>query len=207
MYYDLDWDIFIKFNENDSYEYPKVTIPFTLDNPYIKKDFNLDILLWNFSGENQEIAKKVTSYVLFNFNKLFETAWTSLYHFLCAVEDYPETSLHTLKEFFKEQIDFDSQYYNIQLEVNCEHLFDGNARYCFVVSTTCDCSRWIISDDNMRVYMTGNKSSGTDTNNDSMQILQDYKDVCRYYYNENMFKDIYEKLDSGNFQYAPPFLK
>lgn len=83
MHYDLDWETFMRLQKEG--ECPKVTIPISLNTPYLQKDIQLDLLVWNLSKENQEITKKVVDYVLGNFSKLFETAWTVLYHQIVTV--------------------------------------------------------------------------------------------------------------------------
>ena len=138
-----------------------------------------------------------------NFNRLFETGWTALYRYLCRVDS--EVAKHTVQEFFEEQIDFESTYYAIQLEINCEHLEDGQARYCFVVSTISDCYRWMIADDDMRVYMLGNKASGFNDNNDDGQ-MQDSLEACGMFYKMwRMLAEDYAKMEAEGFQFAEPF--
>lgn len=135
-------------------------------------------------------------------HKLFETGWTLLYHHLCLIE--PSVAEHTLEEFFVEQINFESPYYSIQLEINCNHLEDGEARYCFVVATICKYDKWIISDDNMRMYMVNNKCLFFETNNDDMQI-DEYPQEYLYSENEEFDENAYKKMAEANFQYAEPF--
>lgn len=200
---ELDWNQLIKLQESSG-DGPLIKIPFSLDTPYLKKDFNLDLIIWNLSSKNMEITKRTVNYVLKNFNKLFETGWTMLYYHLCATEVYPDVAEHTLEEFYKEQIDFEYPYYSIQLEINSTHLEDGMARYCFVVPTTCDCSRWMISDDNMRAYMVNNKCCQFNTNNDDMQMLED-NNLEYLYGKDEWYADIYKKMESKGFQYAEPF--
>lgn len=205
MYDELNWEKFMLFQASEEEEEPKISIPFLLDTPYLKKDFNLDLVIWNLSEHNLEITKKVVHYVLNNFNKLFETAWTTLYHYLCAVESYPDVAEHTLAEFYEKQIDFESPYYSIQLEINSEHLADGAARYCFVVATVCSYKKWMISDDDMRLYMVDNKCCNADTNNDNMQILNECEDLYANACMEEILAKIYEKMSGENFQYAERF--
>ncbi len=199
----IDWNEFIELQESEVEEGPLIKIPFSLNTPYIQKDFNLDLIIWNLSDDTMELTKKVISYVLRNFDKLFETGWTILYYYLCEAEPYPEVSERTLSEFYKEQIDFTSPYYSIQLEINTKHLVDDIARYCFVVSTTCEYDKWMISDDNMRVYMVDNKCRCFDTNNDAAQMMGE--DFDEYLYEDWNFSDIYTKMEEEGFQYAISF--
>ena len=209
MYEKINWETFMQFEDDGEEESPKISIPFSLDTPYLKKDFKLDLIIWNLTAENLKITKKAVDYVLRNFNILFETAWTSLYHQLCIADPYSDVAEHTLSEFYVEQIELGSSYYDIQLEINAEHLLEDAARYCFVVATTCDYRKWMISDDGMRVYMVGNKYCRIDTNNDNLQMLE--------YTAEDLFgeqsaevedihKMVAEKMDSEKFQYAPTFV-
>lgn len=208
---ELDWNTFIKLQagEIDCPEevegIPLVKIPFTINTPYLQKDFILDLIVWNLSAETMEITQKTTSYVLQNFDKLFETGWTLLYHYLCDIE--PDTAQHTLAEFYREQIDFSSPYYSIQLEINSECLMDGIARYCFIVTTACGFGKWMISDDDMRAYMIDNKCRRFDTNNDDTQMIEcevsvfdaeaeDWNDVL---------EEPYKKMERENFQYVESF--
>ena len=64
-------------------------------------------------------TERVVRYVLNHFGKLFETGWVALYRHLCKVDVYGRTAEHTVQEFFVEQIDLESPYYQIQLEINC----------------------------------------------------------------------------------------
>ncbi|MDE7432234.1 MAG: hypothetical protein K2N34_10030 [Lachnospiraceae bacterium] len=201
---EVDWETFMLYEEMEL-NYPKISIPFSIKEPYLLKEFNLDLIIWNLSSENLKITKAVVSYVFHNFNKLFETAWTALYYYLCDVEPYPDVANHTLREFYEEQIDFESSYYSIQLEINSEHLSDGMARYCFVVKTVCDYRKWMISNDDMRVYMVGNKGCGFDTNNDDLQILGDYEFLYENSDSQEIFEKVYEKMSCENFVFAEPF--
>ena len=199
---ELDLQQFITLRESG--EVPLIKLLFSINTPYLQRDFHLDLIIRNLSDENMEITKKVVYYVLKNFSKLFETGWTALYHYscLCGIGDVAE---HTLKEFYEEQIDFENPYYSIQLEINCEHLSDGIARYCFVAATTCDYRKWMISDDNMRVFMAGNKACIFDTNNDDTQILVDLKSCSMMYEIKGIMEKVYEKMDADHFQYAEMF--
>lgn len=201
MKHQLDYEKFI--HSQESGECPKITIPLSLNTPHLQRKFNLDILVWNLATENSPITMEVVDYVLEHFDKLFETAWTSLYHYLCPID--PNVASHTLQEFYEQQIDFESPYYSIQLEINSEHLSDGIPRYCFVVSTVCSYKKWMISDDNMRVYMLDNEPCGANTNNDSGQILEE---PCDFLYgHKEMFSKAAEKMKQDDFQYAKPFCK
>lgn len=193
---ELDIRQLIAFWESE--DEPLIKICFSLDTPYLKRDFDLDLIIWNLSDDNIEQTERVIQYVLKNFNKLFETGWTVLYHHLCEVDS--NVAEHTVQEFYEEQIDFDENYYTIQLEINCEHLKDGQARYCFVVATTCDCNKWMISSDDMRVYMIGNKACGFNDNNDDLQ-MRDSLEICQMFYQMEWMLDV--KLPG--FQYAEPF--
>lgn len=188
----------------DSGEGPLVKVRFSLNTPHLKQDFDLDLIIWNLSEENLERTERVVRYVLQNFNKLFETGWTVLYRYLCH-DAYSETKDHTVQEFFREQINFDSSYYTIQLELNCGHLEDGQARYCFVVSTTCDCHKWMIADDNMRVYMNGNRACGFNDNNDDGQMREPLENCAMFYGMGRMLAEDYKKMEAEGFQFAEPF--
>lgn len=182
---------------------PLVKIRFSLDTPWLKRDFNLDLIIWNLSQDNLEQTRQVVRYVLKNFDRLFETGWTTLYYYLRKVDD--RVAEHTLQEFFVEQVDFESPYYTIQLELNCEHLKDGQARYCFVVSTTCDYRKWMIADDNMRVYMNGNKACGFNDNNDDGQMRGSLENCQMFYGMGKMLVKDYEQMEQDGFQFVKPF--
>lgn len=81
MDYRLDWNKLIDFEENNTMDIPKLSIPFFLDTSCLKREFTLDIVVWNLTAANLEQTKKVVYYILENFNRLFETAWTAHYHF------------------------------------------------------------------------------------------------------------------------------
>lgn len=179
-----------------------VKVRFSLDTPYLKRDFVLDLIIWNLTQDNLERTERVVRYVLNNFNKLFETGWTALYRYLRKVDC--RVAEHTVQEFFVEQIDFESSYYQIQLELNCDHLEDGQARYCFVVSTTCDYRKWMIADDNMRVYMNGNRACGFNDDNDDGQLRYDLED-CEFYGMSPVLAEHYAKMEAEGFQFAEPF--
>lgn len=204
---ELDWNQFIKLQRRfeETGEGPLMKIPFSLNTPYLQKDFHLDLIIWNLSKDKMELVQKVVFYVLQNFNKLFETGWTVLYYE--SINFDPEIAEHTLSEFYKEQIDFESSYYSIQLEINSDHLTDGIARYCFVVSTVCNYRKWMISDDDMRVYMVDNKCCKFDTNNDDMQMTE--MNINFLYGNAEQVKKIfsteYKKMEQEGFQYAESF--
>ena len=195
---ELDIRQFIPLQEDEAG--PLVKIRFSLDTPYLKRDFNLDLIIWNLNEDNLERTEHVVRYALKNFNKLFESGWTALYYQLRRVDD--RVAEHTLQEFFVEQIDFESPYYEIQIEINCDHLEDGQARYCFVVSTTCDCYKWMIADDDMRVYMIGNRACGFNDNNDDGQ-MQDSLENCALFY--EVGQPAYEAMVRDGFQFAEPF--
>ena len=197
---ELDIRTFIPLQESE--DGPLAKLRFFLDTPYLKRDFSLDLIIWNLTEENLDRAERVVRYVLKNFNKLFETGWTALYRYLRKVDC--RVAEHTVQEFFVEQIDFESSYYQIQLEINCGHLEDGQARYCFVVSTTCDYRKWMIADDNMRVYMIGNKACGFNDNNDDGQMQYDLED-CEFYGMGPMLAEHYAELESEGFRFAEPF--
>ncbi len=207
---ELNWNEFINLQKNEEEEGPLIKIPFSINTPYLQKQFDLDLIIHNLSNDTIELGKKIVSYVLQNFNKLFETGWTLLYYYLCDVEAYPDIANHTLSEFYKE-IDFDSPYYSIQLEINIEHLKDGIARYCFVVSTACD--EFMISDDDMRVYMVDNKCKNFDTNNDDTQMLGEWEEMGSLYGDDNdeewmeYLSEKYRKMEQEGFEYAESFQK
>lgn len=91
---DLDIRAFIPLQEDKGG--PLVKIRFSLDTPYLKRNFNLDLIIWNLNEDNLERTERVVRYVLKNFNKLFETGWTALYYHLCKVDD--QVADHTLQE-------------------------------------------------------------------------------------------------------------
>lgn len=198
---ELDMRQFIMLQKDDV---PLVKIRFSLDTAYLKRDFILDLVIWNLSEDNLEQTKKVVYYVLNHFSKLFETGWSTLYYYLCEIES--KMAEHTIQEFFAEQVDFDNPYYTIQLEINCDHLEDEQARYCFVVATTCSSGKWMISDDNMRVYMIGNKACGMNSDNDDCQMMGDLEE-CGCFYNDLALKfaEICKKMEQNGFQFAEPF--
>ena len=74
---DLDIKQFIPLQEDE--DGPLIKVQFSLDTPYLKRDFNLDLVIWNLNKDNLEQTEQVVRYVLKNFNKLFETSWTALY--------------------------------------------------------------------------------------------------------------------------------
>ena len=197
---ELDIRQFVSLQESG--EGPLVKVSFSLDTPYLKKDFNLDLIIWNLTEDRLERTERVLRYVLKNFGRLFETGWTALYHHLCGLI-YSETANHTVKEFYEEQIDFENPYYTIQLEINCDHLEDGQPRYCFVVATTD--GDWMIADDDMRVYMLGNKACGLNDNNDDGQMRGSLEDCEMFYGMGQMLAKCYEKMEADGFQYAEPF--
>lgn len=212
LFDELDWNQFIELQQAEAEEGPLIKIPFSINTSYLRKKFNLDLIIWNLSADNMEITKKVVCYVLQNFNKLFETGWTMLYYYLQDID--PDNQLkvaeHSLAEFYKEQIFFKSPYCGIQLEINCKHLADGVARYCFIVSTVCDFSKWMISDDDMRLYMVDNKCYWNDTNNVDTQLLTIEDDKIDHAYgNDGQRKKyssaIYQKMQQEGFQFAPSF--
>ena len=123
----------------------------------------------------------------------------------CAISSPLQNRSESLDEFFTGQIDFESPYYQIQLEINCGHQNDGQARYCFVVSTVCSCNKWMISDDNMRVYMNGNRACGFNTNNDDGQMREALENCEMFYGMEKMLAEYYERMDQDGFKFAAPF--
>lgn len=199
MNYELDWNKLIDFKENDKEDEPRLRIPFSLDATHLKQEFNLDIVIWNLTPTNLEQTKKVVYYVLENFDRLFETAWTALYHY------YSYNLDCTLAEFYQ-KIDFESfDYYTIRLELNSNYLMDNIARYHFVVATDDD-----LSEDNIRLYMRDNKCWGSDTNNESMAILigANYEDVSMPDVVAAVkidFEKIYTKMEKEQFLFAKSF--
>lgn len=198
---DLDIKQFIPLQEDE--DGPLIKVQFSLDTPYLKRDFNLDLVIWNLNKDNLEQTEQVVRYVLKNFNKLFETSWTALYYQLRRFDD--RVAEHTLQEFFVEQIDFESPYYEIQIEINCDHLKDGQARYCFVVSTTCDYRKWMIAEDNMRVYMIGNRACGFNDNNDDGQMQESLEDCEMFYGMGKLLEEHYAAMEAEGFRFAAPF--
>jgi len=204
--YELDWKKLIELQEKN--ELPKIRIPFSLNTSYLKRKFGLDVIIWNLSEKNLEQTKRMVLFVLENFDALFETGWTALYYYLCANPDpgaEEDVSEHTLQEFFEDQIDFEheEQYYLIQLEVNCKHFKDSIPRYCFVVQTICDYSKWMIAEDNMRLYMVGNKCWGFNDNNDDMQMAEPLENVPYYNGgNKKLLTAIYKKMSQEGFSFA-----
>ena len=200
MDYVLDWKQLIEFKPTTMTDWPKVRIPFQLDTPYLKREFTLSLVIWNLTEETLAQTKGVVDYLLTNFNKLFETAWTALYYF------YRQNLQCSLAEFYQEKIDFNTMYYySIQIELNCNYLMDGVPRYHFVVATADD-----LSDDNLRLYMQDNKCWACDTNNDGTAILAsaNFEDIslCAASVRKS-FEAVYQKMDRGQFQYAPQFGK
>lgn len=202
---ELDWNQFIELQQTEEEDGPLIKIPFSIHTPYFRKKFNLDLIIWNLSADNMAITQKVVRYVLQNFDKLFETGWTMLYYYLQDIE--PGVAEHTLEEFYKKQICIKSPYRGIQLEINCNHIADGAARYCFIVSTVCDYREWMISDDDMRLYMVDNKCYCSDTNNVDTQLLSIEKDKIDYEYGKGRtyILPIYQKMEQEGFQFAPTF--
>ncbi len=206
----IDWNYLINFQESDDEWQPKVTIPFLLDTPCLKREFPLDIVVWNLNEEKLPTVKKVVEYVLANFGKLFETAWTGFYQYMCSHSMDEDIKEHTLTEFYQEQIDFEDPYYTIRLEINSDYLSDGAARYHFVVSTTCDYRKWMISDDDIRLFMRDNRCEAANTNNDDTQILEgmDFSDLYTFGEAEKAaFASVYEKMAQEGFRFAEPFQK
>ena len=198
---ELDFREFIALQNNK--DAPLIKLRFLLDTTWIKRDFDLDLIVWNLSEDNLERTKRILDYVLKNFGRLFETGWTALYHDLCDVD--PGVAEHTLEEFFTEQVNFDSEYYTIQLELNCDHQNDGEARYCFVVATASGCDRWMIADDNMRVYMNGNKPCGLNDNNDDTQMAMSMENSGIFYGMGKMLAPYLEQMERDGFLFAEPF--
>ena len=198
MKYQLNWNKLMEFKENNDEDEPKLSIPFSLDTTYLKRDFTLDIVVWNLTASNLEQTQKVVHYILTNFNRLFETAWTVLYFYL-------DNDPFTLAEFFH-QIDFeDSEYYTIRLELNSDYLTDGIARYHFVVATDVP-----LSDDDIRLYMRDNKCWGIDSNNDGVAILEsaNYGDLFIPEVVEegtDILEKLYVKMEEEQFPFAPLF--
>jgi hypothetical protein len=193
---ELNWKKLIDFVENDKGDKPSLRIPFSLDATHLKREFNLDIVVWNLTPTNLEQTKKVVYYILENFDRLFETAWTASYHY------YSYNLNCTLAEFYQ-KIDFEhSDYYTIRLELNSNYLTDNVARYHFVVATDDD-----LSEDDIRLYMRDNKCWGCDTNNESMAILisANYEDMSMPEVVAAVkvdFEKIYTKMEKEQFPFA-----
>lgn len=188
MDHKLDLNKLIDYKGSGEEWEPKLRLPFSLDTEYIKRDFLLDIVVWKLTSENLEQTQRVVRYILENFSRLFETAWTAFYHM------YENNVDCTLAEFFQ-QIDFEpSLYYTIRIEINSDSLADGEARYHFVVHTDAD-----LSDDDIRLYMRDNQCCATDTNNDS-GVIQESADFGNIYNPEvaeavrKAFEKAYEKM-------------
>lgn len=194
MSYDLNLENLMEIKKGE----PKISIPFSLDAEYLKKDFTLDIVVWKLKAENLRRTRRVVRYVLENFNKLFKTAWTALYNY------YYNNIQCTLPEFFQ-MISFDSPRYSIRVEINSDFLSDGAARYHFVVKTE-DC----LSGDDIRLYMRDNKCCACDTNNDDAAILvsANFEDIYipeMAKAVEKSFEKQYEKMTREQILLAPPF--
>lgn len=202
MYNELNWEKLLQQNDGACV---KTSIPFSMNTTYLQKDFRLDIIIRNLSEDNLAFTKKLVSYVLTNFDKLFETGWTAFYYDRASIPEL-EVAGHTLQEFYEEQIDFahEEDYYSIQLEINCEHFSDGIPRYCFVVQTAyCD---WMIAEDNMRLYMIDNKCWGFNDNNDDTQMCSPLKDIPYYgWASKKELTNLYNK--EMHHLIAPPFSK
>lgn len=199
MEYDLDWNKLIDFKENNNEEEPKLSVPFYLSTTYLKREFILDIVIWNMAATNLIQTQNVVRYILRNFNKLFETAWTAYY--------YINNADCTLFEFYQ-KIDFEQlDYYTIRLEINSNFLMDDIARYHIVVATDIQ-----LSDDDIRLYMKDNKCWGYDTNNDGVAILSsaNYEDLFIPEVVEHMKKNFekqYIKMEKEHFLFAESFCK
>ena len=196
---ELNWNKLIDFVRNDKEDEPRLRIPFSLDATHLKREFNLDIVVWNLTPTNLEQTKKVVNYILENFDRLFETAWTASYHY------YSYNLDCTLAEFYQ-KIDFaHSDYFTIRLELNSNYLTDNIARYHFVVATEDD-----LSEDNIRLYMRDNKCWGCDTNNESLAILisANYEDMSMPEVVAAVkidFEKIYTKMEKEQFLFAKSF--
>ncbi len=194
MGYNLDYEKLLDIKKGE----PKMSVPFSLDTEYLKQDFTLDIVVWKLKAENLERTKRVVRYILENFNRLFETAWTALYHY------YFEQIQCNLPEFFR-MISFDSPRYSIRVEINSDYLSDGVARYHFVVKTEDS-----LSEDDIRLYMQGNKCCACDTNNDDAAILvsANFEDIYIPEMTkavEKGFEEQYQKMAREQVLLAPPF--
>ena len=199
MSYELDWDKLIDFQAKDKEDEPKLSVPFSLDTTYLKQEFTLDFMVWKLTAENLEQTKKVVHYILENFNRLFETAWTALYYFYF-------DNVHCELDEFYQKIDFgDPDYYTIRVELNSDYLTDGIARYHFVAATVDD-----LSEDNIRLYMRDNKCWGCDTNNNGLAILEsaNFEDLFipeMVQGERKAFEKIYEQMEQEKFQFAESF--
>lgn len=198
MNYELDLVKLIRFRENNVRDDPKLSIPFSINTTYLNQEFALDVVVWNLTAENLKQTKKVIQYILMNFSKLFETAWTALYYY------YMEQAQCSLAEFYQ-KIDFDYPYYSIRIELNSNYLEDSIARYHFVVATEND-----LSEDNIRLYMRDNKCWACDTNNEGLAILAgaNFEDLYTPQLAEEMkesFEKSYEKMEKEQFQFAKSF--
>ena len=196
--YELNWEKLIDFKVKDIDDEPKLRVPSSLDTTHLKREFNLDIVVWNLTPTNLEQTKKVVYYILENFDRLFETAWTAHYHY------YSYNLDCTLAEFYQ-KIDFTYYYFAIRLELNSNYLTDNIARYHFVVATDDD-----LSEDNIRLYMRDNKCWGCDTNNEGMAILMsaNYEDLSTpevVAAVKTDFEKIYAQMEKERFAFAKQF--
>ena len=196
----LDVGQFITLQESGNVPFTKLRC--AMDVPYLKRGFDLDLLVWNLSPKELPLTERLIHYVLDNFSRLFDTAWTSLYYYLYEIDC--KVAEHSLKDFFEEQINFDgANGSSIRLEINCDHLLDGEPRYCFVVATLYN--DWIISEDSVRIYMIGNEACGINDNSDDSQMQAPLEESGLFYGMGLMLADGREKMARAHFQYAPPF--
>ncbi len=202
MQYNLDWE-FIMRQEAEG-EYPEVVLPFVLNTPYLQKDIQLGIRIWELDAQNLDFTKKVVDYILRCFDKLFETAWTTMYYDLCGNDNYPDMAEHTLEEFYTKQIDFEGWCgdCDILLELNCGLMKEGRARYSFAIPT--NYRDWLISDDDLRIYMDGNRAVAANTNNDNMQMAEASLAEVWYQY-PGIFAQARQEMEKVGFQYAESF--
>ena len=63
----------------------------------------------------------------------------------------------------------------------------------------------MIADDNMRVYMTGNKACGFNDDNDDCQMMGDLKECGMFYEMGFQLAEGYKKMEQSGFEFAEPF--
>lgn len=63
----------------------------------------------------------------------------------------------------------------------------------------------MIADDNMRVYMIGNKACGFNDNNDDGQMMGPLEECGMFYGMGPMLAEGYKKMEQDGFQFVEPF--
>lgn len=200
-YEELDWNWYME--EENEYE-PLQKVDFHFETPYFSMDTKLNIILWNLSEENINQTKKVISYILNNFSKLFETAWLTARNYLLLVEPGGVVSERSEEDFYREQIAIKSPCNELQIDINCKHIEKGQAYYCFVVPTICDYKKWMISDDDLRLFMISNQCVKVDTNNVD-DVLSYSGEPVEYQVENQIFEKANLMLKESGFDYAEEF--